>query len=250
MWQGVEVLTDIAAVERIDALCCCSRMRYALDACRGVVNIVKGDNTRRAVVGDVAEGLVGRQLFGFIRVVPAPVGLYISVAELHNIHICSIASSREEITIKTAGICIFVCVKVRGQAGSICRHHRHAGIAFYVVISVEDVDRAIVWLVDVIDEQAVAVLVTVPSFLLNAFQHKVFVVVVGVGNLIGRTAFFCGVGDGYLLVAVQFCNDNRPSHLLLFPCCVCGRIETITTVFPSVHEIPVFHLLVVDSRRG
>ena len=201
MWQGVEVLADVAAVECIDALCCCFVALNAFDAGSGVVDIVKGYDAGRGVVSNVAEGFVGRQLFGFIGVVPAPVRLDIGVAELHNIHICSIASSREEITIKTVVICIFVCVKVRGLAGSISRYYRHAGITFCVVVSIEDVDRAIVWLVDVIDEQAVAVLVTVPSFSLDAFQHKVFVAVVGVGNLIGLTAFFCGVGDGYLLIA-------------------------------------------------
>ena len=70
VWQGVEVLPDIAAVKRIDVLCCRSIVLNAFDAGSGVVDIVKGYDAGRGVVSNVAEGLVGRQLFGFIGVVP------------------------------------------------------------------------------------------------------------------------------------------------------------------------------------
>ena len=82
MWQGVEVLADIAAVKRIDALCCRFIVLNALDACRGVVDILKGYDTGRGVVSNVAEGLVGIFVTAVSSLIPVPVGTVMIVAKL------------------------------------------------------------------------------------------------------------------------------------------------------------------------
>ena len=82
MWQGVEVLADIAAVECIDALCYCFVALNAFDAGSGVVDIVKGDDAGGSVVSDVAEGLVGIFVTAVSSLIPVPVGTVMIVAKL------------------------------------------------------------------------------------------------------------------------------------------------------------------------
>ena len=82
MWQCVEVPTDVAAVECIDALCCCFVALNAFDAGSGVVDIVKGYDAGGTVVSDVAEGLVGIFITSVIAFIPVPVRPVMIVAKL------------------------------------------------------------------------------------------------------------------------------------------------------------------------
>lgn len=82
VWQRVEVLPDIAAVECIDALCYCFVALNAFDAGSGVVDIVKGDDAGGSVVSDVAEGLVGIFVTAVSSLIPVPVGTVMIVAKL------------------------------------------------------------------------------------------------------------------------------------------------------------------------